>query len=49
MSCFKMKVGPVIVNIDAVMETCVFPDSVQVKNYGCVQDMFENGNWYHDR
>ena len=33
----KMQVGPVIVNIDSVMEKCVFPDSVHVKNYGRVE------------
>ena len=45
----KIKIGPIIVHIDAVMEKCVFPDSVHVKNYGCVQDIFENENWSHDR
>ena len=31
MSCFKMKVGPVIVNIDAVMEQCIFPIASRLK------------------
>ena len=37
-----MKVGPIMVNIDAVMEKCVSPDSVHVKKNGCVEDSFEN-------
>ena len=43
-----MKVGPIMVNIDAVMEKCVFPDSLHVKNCGQVKDMFEDENWSHD-
>ena len=46
----KIKTGPIVVNIDTVMEKMrFFSDSVHVKNYGCVQDIFENENWSHDR
>ena len=38
-----MKTDPKIVNMGAIMETCIFPPSVHVKKSGGVEEIFEVG------
>jgi hypothetical protein len=44
----KVKIGPTIFYIDAVMEIIVLPEIVHVKNCGGLEDIFEGENWSHN-